>query len=174
MGGASFWMLVAWTALDGGGGDGLAHLGSALNGTGRIAETKLRAEGIDPAAEQTHGDPVVKAQHQPESQRPEAVAPTHADAITDEESHKLERRLDACPVEVARRRQVPPAQVAAVTVTLRWTIEPNGHVRNAEAIAAAPETDLEVAACAKRVVTEWVFPKPPPAPVTVQRTYSFP
>jgi hypothetical protein len=87
---------------------------------------------------------------------------------------RTEPYLERCRIEVARRRHVAPARVAAETVTLRWTVEPSGRVRDAEAVTAG-NTDLEVAACAKRVITEWVFAKPTGgAPVTVEWTYRFP
>jgi len=97
----------------------------------------------------------------------------HADAIIEAEYHRAEPRLQQCRIEVARRRRLAPARVAAKSVTLRWTIEPSGRVRDAEALLA-PQTDTEVAACAKRVITEWVFAKQPAGPQTIEWTYTFP
>src|SRR5437763_1523719 len=73
---------------------------------------------------------------------------------------------------VARRRRVPPAKIAASTVVVRFTIERDGRVRDAEALIAAG-TDLEVAACAKRVVSQWVFAKRAKDATVVERTYRF-
>ena len=84
----------------------------------------------------------------------------HADAIIEAEYRRAEPRLQQCRIEVARRRRVAPSRVAAKSVTLRWTIEPSGRVHDAEALLA-PQTDTEVAACAKRVISEWVFAKQP-------------
>ena len=43
---------------------------------------------------------------------------------------------------------------------MRFNVEADGHVRNAEAVSAI-DTDLGIAACAKRVLSEWVFAKHP-------------
>ena len=52
----------------------------------------------------------------------------------------------------------------------RFTVEQSGHVRDAEAVSAT-DTDLEVAACAKRVLSEWVFARHASGEVTVERAY---
>ena len=78
----------------------------------------------------------------------------------------------ACRVGIARRRRVPPAKIAASEVVVRFTIERSGRVRDAEALTAAG-TDLEVAACAKRVLSEWVFAKRAKDATVVERTYRF-
>jgi outer membrane biosynthesis protein TonB len=83
-----------------------------------------------------------------------------------------EAPVAACHIEVARRRHLPLAKVAAGTVVLRFTIEADGRVRDAEALAA-DRTDLEVAACAKRVLSEWVFAKRAQGNVVVERMYRF-
>jgi outer membrane biosynthesis protein TonB len=67
---------------------------------------------------------------------------------------------------------MPPAKIAAGTVVLRFTIEKSGRVRDAEALSA-DGTDLEVAACAKRVLSEWVFAKRAQGGTVVERTYRF-
>ena len=95
-----------------------------------------------------------------------------ADAIVEAEYRRAEPRLQQCRVEVARRRRVAPSRVAAKSVTLRWTIEPSGRVHDAEAVLA-PQTDIEVAACAKRVISDWVFAKQAAGPQTVEWTYTF-
>jgi hypothetical protein len=78
----------------------------------------------------------------------------------------------ACRIEVARRRHLPPAKIAAESVVVRFTIERSGRVRDAEALSAAG-TDLEVAACAKRVLSEWKFAKRARDGIVVERTYRF-
>jgi hypothetical protein len=166
-------MLVAWTALDSDNDGGLARLNSALSGSGKIAETKIQPEGIDPAAVGSHGDPVVKPAQSRTEPPPPAAASARMDPVAEEQYLTVEHRVQACRVEVARRRRVLPAEVAAGAVTLRWTVEATGRVKNAEAVAVQA-TDLEVAACAKRVITEWVFPKSRSGSVTVERTYRFP
>jgi hypothetical protein len=105
--------------------------------------------------------------------RPHGEVHTSANPNVEPEYRRAEPRLQQCRIEVARRRRVPPARVAAKSVTLRWTIEPSGRVHDAEALLA-PETDIEVAACAKRVISEWVFAKQAGGPQTVEWTYTFP
>jgi hypothetical protein len=97
----------------------------------------------------------------------------HADTIIEMEYRRAEPRLEQCRIEVARRRRVAPSRVAAKSVTLRWTIEPSGRVQDAEAVLA-PQTDTEVAACAKRVISDWTFAKQPGGAQTVEWTYTFP
>lgn len=98
---------------------------------------------------------------------------SHGDMIIETEYRRAEPRLQQCRIEVARRRRVAPSRVAAKSVTLRWTIEASGRVHDAEALLA-PQTDTEVAACAKRVISEWVFAKQPGGPQTIEWTYTFP
>jgi hypothetical protein len=93
-------------------------------------------------------------------------------SLAEEEFAPTEAPVTACRLEVARRRQVSPRKLAAKEVVLRFDVEPDGHVRDAEAVSA-PETDLEIAACAKRVLSEWVFAKHAGNPVVVERTYRF-
>jgi len=93
-------------------------------------------------------------------------------ALSEEEMRRTEAPVNACRVEVARRRQISPQKVAADQVIVRFTVEPNGRVRNAETISA-PATDLEIAACAKRVLSEWLFAKHARGQITLQRTYHF-
>jgi hypothetical protein len=95
------------------------------------------------------------------------------DPTIEAEYRRAEPRLQQCRIEVARRRRVAPSRVAAKSVTLRWTIEPSGRVHDAEALLA-PQTDHEVAACAKRVITEWTFAKQTGGPQTIEWTYTFP
>ena len=80
--------------------------------------------------------------------------------------------MRVCRVEIARRRQIQPDKVAAKEVVVRFSIDPDGRVRDAEALFA-PDTDLEIAACAKRVITQWTFAKRPSSAVNVERTYRF-
>jgi hypothetical protein len=156
------------------GHSGLSGLDAELNGTGRVGAispgTKSQIEAPDAGA-----TPEARPARPIATTRPtETLGATPSDvarsADDNEEYRQTEARVAACRVEVARRRQVPPAKVAAGTVTVRFTVEPTGRVRDAEAISASG-TDLEVSACAKRVLSEWVFAKHAGKPVTVQRTY---
>jgi hypothetical protein len=183
--GASILLFVAWTAQA---ASGLSNLDDALSGTGKVADMKPKSGGIGPATDKPHDDVKVRTPT-PATETvvgetvPAAASTSSEDPIAAAEAEHdhfagAEHRLAACRIEVARRRRVPPARVAAGTVTLRWTIQPDGHVRNAEAVGAV-DTDLDVAACAKRVMSEWVFDRAKPGtdaavhPVTVQATYKF-
>jgi hypothetical protein len=148
---------------------GLANLGTALNGTGRIATLELRSAGIDVASVAGKKELVVRQQV---AER-QATTTTTPNGLSELDYQKIEPALDACRIEIARRRRSAVTDVAAGSVTLRWTVEASGRVRDAEALSAQ-NTDLEVAACAKRVVADWVFGKPPGGgAVTVERTYTF-
>jgi hypothetical protein len=80
--------------------------------------------------------------------------------------------LDDCRIEVARRHQVPPADVRADTLTLRWTIRPNGAAGATEVVATAP-VELEVMDCVKATMSTWTFSRPRGGPVPVERDFRF-
>ena len=151
---------------------GLAGLDTAMNGTGRVGALSPRSEGPigganipDEQALQIGPKAAVAGSHR-EEQRVSA----RPVAISDLEFGQTEGPVANCRIEVARRRRVIPAQVSAGTVLLRFTVEPSGRVRNAEAVWAA-NTDLDVAACAKRVLSEWTFAKHAAGDVNVEREY---
>ena len=174
--------MVVGSAIVGGGlvsapawGDGLAGLEGKLSGTGRVGtfvpESAMRiAPATDGAPAGTARDARAAA-----ARSDEHVATAASGAVitgsNDEEIRGTERPVASCRIEVARRRRVPPAKVSADTVVLRFTIEKSGRVHDAEALTAVG-TDLEVAACAKRVVSEWVFTKRTQGAV-VERPYRF-
>ena len=152
--------------------DGLSGLDTALNGTGRIgtyapSEPRIAPSSPDGGVAASARDPV------PALARIGADE-EHAIRAGDggEEVHRTDAAVAACRIDVARRRHVAPAKVAADAVVLRFTIEHSGRVRDAEAISA-DGTDLEVAACAKRVLSEWVFAKRGKERTVVERTYRF-
>ena len=133
---------------------GLPSFGGITNAdTGRLVERPLpRASGVSSGEE---------------------IRPSRADQTVEAEYLLAQPQLAQCRIEVARRRQVAPARVRAESVTLRWTIDRAGTVHDAEAVSAA-DTDLEVAACAKRVMSDWIFAKRADGPLTVEWTYKFP
>ena len=150
---------------------GLTGLSEQLNATGRIGIYVPRAPvHIAPAADNGTGprelpSPIVKGETRPSRMsRPSSLA--------QEELLPTDRAVRACRVEVARRRQIQPDKVAAKEVVVRFSIDQDGHVRDAEALLA-PATDLEIAACAKRVISEWTFAKRPTSALNVERTYRF-
>jgi hypothetical protein len=150
---------------------GLSGLSEQLNATGRIGVYVPKAPvQIAPAVE--GGDaprelpsPIVSAEPRPK--RPSKPAD-----LAEEELLPTDRGVRACRVEIARRREVQPDKVAAKEVVVRFSIDRDGHVRDAEALFA-PDTDLEIAACAKRVITQWTFAKRPSSALNVERTYRF-
>ena len=81
-------------------------------------------------------------------------------------------RVEDCRIEVARNRQVPPAQVPADTLLLRWTINPTGEVAGSDVVATAP-TDLDVMTCAKSAMSQWRFSPPRGGSMEMERTVSF-
>jgi hypothetical protein len=155
---------------------GLAGLGDQLNTTGRIGAYAPQSSGaIAPAIAQ----PAPERDSAPRALQPlstdRAVAGGQADhrgGLAEEEFVPTEGPVTDCRVEVARRRQIPPRKLAAKEIVLRFKIEADGHVRNAEAVSAL-DTDLEIAACAKRVLSEWVFAKHTGEAIAVERTYRF-
>ena len=151
---------------------GLNGLDRELGTTGRVGVYAPRSSTeIQPAAPEAD-----TAARTPELRADDHDDPNGADraaSLSDEELRRTDAGVTACRVEVARRRQVAPKKVAAKEVVVRFTVEPSGHVRDAEAISAL-NTDLEIAACAKRVVSDWVFARHPGGAVSAQRTYRFP
>src|SRR5215471_881264 len=55
-----------------------------------------------------------------------ATRPAHLDAASDEELRRTDGAVADCRVEVARRRRLPLAKVAAGTVVVQFTIEKSG------------------------------------------------
>jgi len=81
-------------------------------------------------------------------------------------------RVADCRIEVARNRQVPPAQVPAETLLLRWTIKPTGDVAASDVVATSP-TDIDVMTCAKSAMSQWRFSPPRGGSIDMERTVSF-
>ena len=150
---------------------GLTGLSDELNATGRIGVYVPEAPvHIAPAAEGSDAprerrSPIAKADAPPDRQ-------SQPNDLAEEELLPTDRAVRGCRVEIARRRQIQPDKVEAKAVVVRFNIDRDGHVRDAEALFA-PDTDLEVAACAKRVISEWTFAKRERSAVNVQRTYRF-
>ena len=151
---------------------GLAGLDVEMNGTGRVgnpwqgSDASVTAPNIpDPSS---HRNAVVLT---PLARRDDDNGrPVRRGDLSEQEYRQTDVAVGNCRVEVARRRQVAPARLAAGTVLVRFTIERSGRVRNAEAVAET-NTDLEVAACAKRVVSDWRFAKHAGGEITVERLY---
>ena len=151
---------------------GLGALDQELGSTGKVgAYTPPAASRIEPAPVEPDiaaRVPELSAERPAIPDRPSEPAAV----LSEEEMRRTEAPVNACRVEVARRRQISPQKVAANQVIVRFTVEPNGRVRDAETVSA-PATDLEIAACAKRVLSEWLFAKHANGVVTLERTYHF-
>jgi outer membrane biosynthesis protein TonB len=152
---------------------GLAGLDVEMNGTGRIgnpwqgSDAAVTAPNIpDPSSRQKALATAPRATRGDEDHEP---ARPRGD-LSEQEYRQTDVAVANCRVEVARRRQVAPARLAAGTVLLRFTIEGSGRVRDAEAVSET-NTDLEVAACAKRVLSDWRFAKHAGGEITVERVY---
>ncbi|HEY4185716.1 MAG TPA: hypothetical protein VGP07_11645 [Polyangia bacterium] len=151
---------------------GLGAFDQEMGSTGRVGTyTPSAASRIEPAPVEPD-----TAARVPELSVERPAVPDHPSepppALSEEEMRRTEAPVNACRVEVARRRQISPQKVAANEVIVRFTVEPNGRVRDAETISA-PATDLEIAACAKRVLSEWLFAKHAHGQITLERTYHF-
>jgi len=150
---------------------GLSGLSEQLSATGRNGVYVPKAPvQIAPAAE--GGDAPRELPSPIVSAEPRPPRPSRPDDLVEEELLPTDRAVRGCRVEIARRRQIQPDKVAAKEVVVRFSIDPDGRVRDAEALFA-PETDLEIAACAKRVITQWTFAKRPSSALNVERTYRF-
>jgi hypothetical protein len=152
--------------------DGLAGLDAHLNGTGRIGVLTPRSENQIAAG--ASGDIRPRAGQSLTGAPLETLAarPVQTEALGEAELRRTEERVAGCRIEVARRRQVAPTKVAAGSLRLRFVVEPNGRVHDAEAVAEK-DTDHEVAACAKRILSDWAFGKHTGTAVVVERNYRF-
>jgi len=81
-------------------------------------------------------------------------------------------KVEDCRIEVARARQVPPAQVAAEPLLLRWTIQPTGETRTAD-VQSTGTTDQDLVSCARSTMSQWRFSPPRGGSMDVERTVSF-
>lgn len=81
-------------------------------------------------------------------------------------------KVEQCPLEVARTRQVPPSQIEAESLLLRWTINPAGETGSTDVVATAP-VDRDVMSCAKSAMSQWRFTPPRGGSMQVERTVSF-
>jgi hypothetical protein len=159
------WFAIATASA---GADGLAGLDAQLNGTGRIGvmTPRLQAQvAAGPSGDVKRGETPIAARNDDL-----AALPVQTEALGEAELKQTEARVAGCRIEVARRRQIPPSKVAAGSVRLRFVVEPNGRVHDAEAMSAK-DTDHEVAACAKRILSEWSFGKHSGTAVLVERDY---
>ena len=80
--------------------------------------------------------------------------------------------MEQCHLDVARRLGVTLGDIAAGTLTLRWTLEPSGRVQDVSVFAWSP-TDEGVMACAELVVASRSLRNMVQAPVALEWTHAF-
>ena len=80
--------------------------------------------------------------------------------------------LGHCRTDVARRKRVPPARIAADTLTLRWTIGGKGQVAAMDVVGSTP-VDADVLDCVKRDTNGWLFTPPVGGDVRLNRVLVF-
>jgi hypothetical protein len=100
----------------------------------------------------------------------EAAAPAGVidPLVLEDELHDRLAAIDGCRIEVARRRRVPPAEVLADLLTLRFTIRPGGDVSGIEVVAETA-TDPALLACVKLAMSSWWFTPPHGGAVAIER-----
>ena len=149
--------------------------GPSLHETGRIAVMPGMPTGLI-ENEGTPKSPNEKSIARAASSIDEAPAPRPSGVIDARLLNKeiAERFTDiaGCRVEVARAKQVKPAEVVADKLLLRWIIEPDGTTGSTDVVAVTP-VDLGIMDCAKRVMSQWKFSRPRGGSMTVERGFSF-
>jgi hypothetical protein len=93
-------------------------------------------------------------------------------AVLDREIAEHFMDIGGCRIEVARTKQVPPTQITADRLLLRWIIEPDGTTGPTDVVAVAP-VDLSIMDCAKRVMSQWKFTPPRGGSMLLERPYAF-
>ena len=173
---------LSFAAGNGGaGGDALApkqmQSGPSLLETGKVSPAKLEgdrpAKGVAPARKlPARPEPKVAASDTPTaSPAPPPAKVALPPALQQQIAARL-RELNGCRVQVARDKHVPPAQVRAGAVVLRWTIGPDGKVSGVEVVEQTP-VDPAVLECTQQAITKWTFPVPDNGPLPIERHYRF-
>lgn len=101
--------------------------------------------------------------------RPEGVINQR---VLDREIAEHFQDIAGCRVEVARTKQVTPAQIVADKILLRWIIQPDGSTGSTDVVAILP-VDLGIMDCAKRAMSQWTFTRPRGGSMTVERHFTF-
>ena len=93
-------------------------------------------------------------------------------AVLDQQIENRFAALENCRVDVARQKRVPPTEILATTLTLRWTIRPNGVTADTVVVASSP-VDIDVMSCVKTAMMRWKFMAPRGGPVRLERVFNF-
>ncbi|HEY7372341.1 MAG TPA: hypothetical protein VIF57_09300 [Polyangia bacterium] len=152
--------------------------GPSLRETGRIAvaPSPMPMSGIENDAALPAASPKEKSIARVASSidttpaaRPEGVINQR---VLDREIGEHFQDIAGCRVEVARTKQVTPAQVVADKILLRWIIQPDGSTGSTDVVAILP-VDLGIMDCAKRAMSQWTFTRPRGGPMSVERHFTF-
>ena len=153
--------------------------GPSLRETGKVGvmpEASAPAESLTPGAVSWAGQP--EKSIQPVAAGFAAAPPprppvgTIDPILLNREMAANLAKVEDCRIEVARRRQVPPAQIAAEPVVLRWTIQPTGQAWTRDVLASAT-TDEDVVSCVRARMSQWQFTAPRGGSMDLERTVSF-
>jgi hypothetical protein len=152
------------------------NLEAELNRTGQVAVPDLRGDGKGIRGTPSIADrPEARVRFVPSGPRKATVArislrddPT----LSSQYGGAFTTLVEGCRFDVARRRGVTPGEIAAGVVTVRWTIEPSGRVRDLSAIARSP-TDSAVTSCTKLVIAGRALLNPVEEPLALEWTYAF-
>jgi hypothetical protein len=144
--------------------------GLSSSTSGRVGGATLRSYGADIAAGPVPGDAKEASVSSVASKAvtPQPVGQLDLELLESEVAAKF-NSLDHCRLDVARKRQVPPAVIVADTLTLRWTIIGSGYVVGMEVVGSTP-VDAEVLDCIKREANDWRFTAPVGGDLRVERT----
>lgn len=146
---------------------GWLHGGPSLRETGRIAPVVLpqAPPNLAQALPADTESPV--RVHASRAETSKAVAGQVNLHVLEMEAQPHLKALRGCPLETARRKQVPLSQVSVTDIELSFTIQPNGSVTSAQALAGQAADD-DVLACIGRHMFGWRFTPPEGGPAKVK------
>jgi hypothetical protein len=163
---------------DGAGGDlqqRMERLRAAPNDLATPVDVEDPGTRIRPATEppdrERAAPPAPINENRPET-LPELSGRAAAALVSEPGYRERLEELRRCRGEVAIERRVKPGAVAAGGVLLRWIVERDGLVQDAEVVATAP-TDPDVMGCVHRKLAAWQITPPPETPYRVSRRLSF-
>jgi hypothetical protein len=146
--------------------------GPSLYETGRIGTAPQAKSAIEPQEQLDLGHEKSVDREAASTAAPVPRSGEINQAVLD---HQIDARfgvLDNCRLDVARTKSVPPTDIVASTLTLRWTIRPNGSTADTVVVASSP-ADPEVMSCVKAAMRGWKFVAPRGGSVQVERAFTF-
>ena len=145
-------------------------VGPSLHETGRIGQITLERRGDDlGTAAKGRGDDGPETPVRVHTQEPETaeVIDGHVNAgVVELEAKPYLRQLRECPIEIARKRQIPLGHIQMSDIALSFTIQRDGSVTGAQALATQ-DADDEVLYCIGRRMFNWKFTPPEGGPAKV-------